>query len=139
MITLKVIIWVSFIDLFLLLLGKVLELTMYFIRFLMNNKLTTMYLINPLVNEDWWLWTINQTFFSTRNLTMWHSTIVATCHPYFIKSMYTYIMHTCLHIYMCIICTYSSSNPHPFHIRRFNMLTVESHKFLITWRDKFRI
>jgi hypothetical protein len=52
MITLKVIIWVSFIDLFILLLGKVLELTMYFIRFLMNNKLTTMYLINPLVNED---------------------------------------------------------------------------------------
>jgi hypothetical protein len=52
MITLKVIIWVSFIDLFLLLLGKVLEFTMYLIKFLMNNKLTAMNLINPLVNED---------------------------------------------------------------------------------------
>jgi hypothetical protein len=39
MITLKVTKWVSFIDLFLLLLGKVLEFAMYFIRFLMDNKL----------------------------------------------------------------------------------------------------
>ncbi len=51
MITLKIIIWVGFIDLFLLLLGKLLEFTMYFIGFLMNN-LSAMDLINTLVNED---------------------------------------------------------------------------------------
>jgi hypothetical protein len=52
MITLKIIIWVGFIDLFLLLLGKLLEFTMYFIGFLMNNNLSAMDLINTLVNED---------------------------------------------------------------------------------------